>query len=117
MARFEKSKGKEQRGGARRNSRKRENRTFEEYSRDRRGPRRDSNRRGSSRREVEMTRVTCSACGKKCEVPFKPTSSKPIYCDDCFAKKDKVNITQPSERDIDIINEKLNKIMKALNIK
>ena len=33
---------------------------------------------------VEMTKVTCSTCKVRCEVPFKPTSSKPIYCDDCF---------------------------------
>jgi len=30
--------------------------------------------------------VTCDGCGDECEVPFKPTSSKPVYCDDCFKK-------------------------------
>jgi len=61
-----------------------------------------------------MTKVTCSSCGEKCEVPFKPTSSKPVYCAACFAKKDKVS--SDSSKDFDLINEKLNKIMKALKI-
>lgn len=74
----------------------------------------------SNRRDFEKTQVTCSTCGKECEVPFKPTSSKPVYCSDCFGKKDKGgsgrNPNGPSSRDLDLINEKLNKIMKALNI-
>lgn len=32
----------------------------------------------------EMHKTTCDDCGKRCEVPFKPTSSKPVYCSDCF---------------------------------
>ena len=31
-----------------------------------------------------MHRAVCSACGKDCEVPFRPTGDKPIYCNDCF---------------------------------
>ena len=77
------------------------------FSRDR--PRRDS-RRGD-RRDVVKTKVTCSECGCQCEVPFKPTSSKPVYCDDCFAKKDK-----KGSNDLNLINEKLDKIMVALKI-
>lgn len=64
-------------------------------------------------RKTEFTKVTCDACGEKCEVPFKPNSNKPIYCDKCFSKNNKSGI---SENDLDIINEKLNKIMKALDI-
>ena len=36
--------------------------------------------------EREFTTVVCSDCGKECQVPFKPRSDKPVYCDDCFAK-------------------------------
>ncbi|MCX6649853.1 MAG: hypothetical protein NTV61_10790 [Candidatus Bathyarchaeota archaeon] len=25
-------------------------------------------------------------CGKVCEVPFKPTAGRPVYCKDCFPK-------------------------------
>ncbi len=84
-------------------------------SRDRRGP----------RRELQMTKVTCSACKEECEVPFKPTSTKPVYCRDCFEKKGKGSSGRHSDKhpgrssdgDLDLINEKLNKIMKALKIK
>lgn len=31
-----------------------------------------------------MHKATCSRCGKECEVPFRPTGSKPVYCNDCF---------------------------------
>lgn len=39
---------------------------------------------GSSERE--MFKAVCASCGKECEVPFKPTGSKPVYCRDCFQK-------------------------------
>jgi len=35
----------------------------------------------------EMHKTTCSECGKECEVPFKPTEGKPVYCRECFDKK------------------------------
>jgi len=34
----------------------------------------------------EMHKATCADCGKECEVPFKPTEGKPVYCRDCFQK-------------------------------
>ncbi|HVZ12699.1 MAG TPA: CxxC-x17-CxxC domain-containing protein [Patescibacteria group bacterium] len=35
----------------------------------------------------EMFKTVCSNCGRECEVPFQPTSGKPVYCDDCFREK------------------------------
>ncbi len=35
----------------------------------------------------EMHKATCSDCGQECEVPFKPTEGKPVYCKDCYSKK------------------------------
>lgn len=32
----------------------------------------------------DMHKATCASCGKICEVPFRPTGSKPVYCKDCF---------------------------------
>ena len=32
----------------------------------------------------EMFEATCSSCGKEAQVPFRPTSGKPVYCSDCF---------------------------------
>lgn len=34
----------------------------------------------------EMFKTFCSNCGKECEVPFRPTMGKPVYCSDCFEK-------------------------------
>lgn len=32
----------------------------------------------------QMFRATCANCGNECEVPFRPTGSKPIFCNNCF---------------------------------
>lgn len=40
------------------------------------GPRRDQPR--------QFFKATCADCGKECEVPFKPTEGRPVYCRDCF---------------------------------
>ncbi len=39
--------------------------------------------RGQNNRPMFQT--TCAECGKGCEVPFKPTGERPIYCKECFA--------------------------------
>ena len=46
------------------------------------GPRRDSY---SAPRE--MHKATCAECNSSCEVPFKPTEGKPVYCRECFRKR------------------------------
>ena len=38
------------------------------------------------RPQREMFDATCSECGKTARVPFRPTSGKPVYCTDCFAR-------------------------------
>lgn len=38
-------------------------------------------------RDVQLFKATCSECGKPCEVPFKPSGDKPVYCKDCFNNK------------------------------
>lgn len=43
--------------------------------------------RGGDRREVSMHKAVCDECHKSCEVPFRPSSDKPIYCNDCFSGK------------------------------
>ena len=35
----------------------------------------------------EMHKATCSECKNECEVPFKPSNDRPIYCKECFAKR------------------------------
>jgi CxxC-x17-CxxC domain-containing protein len=39
----------------------------------------------------EMHKAVCSKCKKECEVPFKPTEGKPVYCRECFATMPKPN--------------------------
>jgi CxxC-x17-CxxC domain-containing protein len=33
-----------------------------------------------------MFKAVCDNCGKECQVPFRPTNGKPVYCSDCFEK-------------------------------
>ena len=42
---------------------------------------------GFGGRPREMHKTTCSDCGKECEVPFKPSGDRPVYCRDCFSKR------------------------------
>ena len=35
----------------------------------------------------EMHKATCAECGNECEVPFKPTEGKPVYCKECYMKR------------------------------
>lgn len=51
---------------------------------DRRFNSRDS--RGFDRDEKRSFPATCASCGDRCEVPFKPNGSKPVYCRGCFDK-------------------------------
>lgn len=39
---------------------------------------------GQDRGPRQMYSAVCDACGKTTEVPFQPTSGKPVYCSDCF---------------------------------
>jgi CxxC-x17-CxxC domain-containing protein len=57
---------------------------FQRFDRpDRHGPRdRDNNFR-----ERSFTRAICAECKKECEVPFKPSGDRPVYCKECFAKR------------------------------
>ncbi|MFC1649561.1 CxxC-x17-CxxC domain-containing protein [Patescibacteria group bacterium] len=43
-------------------------------------------RRGSGPRQ--MHKAVCAECGNNCEVPFRPTGDKPVYCSNCFEKHD-----------------------------
>jgi CxxC-x17-CxxC domain-containing protein len=42
---------------------------------------------GRDRGPVTMHQAICDQCGKPCEVPFRPTSGKPVYCNACFGGK------------------------------
>lgn len=42
---------------------------------------------GSDRSRSQMHDATCDNCGKHCQVPFRPSGDKPVYCDDCFSQQ------------------------------
>lgn len=88
----------------------------------------------------EMFKTVCSSCGKECEVPFKPTSGKPVYCSDCFetmggrsadsARPERNDRPRPSfdrhqtsaprvdnSKQIEDLNKKLDKIIELLTPK
>jgi len=76
----------------------------------------------------QMHSATCSKCGRDCQVPFRPTEDKPVYCSDCFGKQDTArpnrsfrNNDRPSHRSepsiqpqLGEINQKLDAILKLL---
>jgi CxxC-x17-CxxC domain-containing protein len=42
---------------------------------------------GKNRSSVAMYQAVCDQCGKSCEVPFRPTEGKPVYCNTCFRER------------------------------
>ena len=83
---------------------------------DRKEPRRFD--RKESRRfdsgDKKMYEVVCDKCGKDCEVPFKPSSDKPVYCNQCFGKDSDRGGSGQSNKQLEMINNKLDKILKML---
>ena len=77
---------------------------------------------GRPKRSFEMHDVTCDKCGKQCQVPFKPTLGKPVFCSDCFRKnegsrnQDGFSQSGMSAEQFSQINAKLDKIIQALEI-
>lgn len=68
----------------------------------------------------EMHEAVCDRCGRRCEVPFRPSGSKPVYCSDCFRKNEysePAEKTGQSSRELEQINMKLDKILDAMNIR
>ena len=35
----------------------------------------------------QMFSAVCSECNRTCEVPFRPTGDRPVFCNDCFSNK------------------------------
>jgi CxxC-x17-CxxC domain-containing protein len=42
---------------------------------------------GGERAQREMFSATCSSCGQEAQVPFQPSSDKPVYCSSCFQQR------------------------------
>lgn len=53
---------------------------------------------GRDRGPVTMHQAVCDQCGKPCEVPFRPTSGKPVYCNVCFGGKKETGDNRGGDR-------------------
>ena len=42
-----------------------------------------------------MFQGTCSKCGKECQLPFRPTGERPVFCSNCFALQGNVPFQKP----------------------
>ena len=71
---------------------------------------------GFERKPLEKYNVICDKCKKACDVPFKPTQGKPVLCRECFASS-KPGSSGMSIDQANQINEKLDKIIKILDIR
>ncbi|MEK7460414.1 MAG: CxxC-x17-CxxC domain-containing protein [Patescibacteria group bacterium] len=40
--------------------------------------------KGGSSAPFTLFKAICAKCNKPCEVPFRPTGGKPVYCKECF---------------------------------
>jgi CxxC-x17-CxxC domain-containing protein len=38
-------------------------------------------------RERVMHKAICADCKKECEVPFRPSGGRPVYCQECFSRR------------------------------
>lgn len=86
---------------------------------------------GFGRGPREMFKATCANCGKECEVPFRPSGDKPVYCSDCFEKMGNRGERRSYDRpqsapsapaqnfkaDFDALNAKLDRIIAFLEPK
>lgn len=75
---------------------------------------------------VEMHQAICDNCGKSCEVPFRPTQGKPVYCSACFenrssdsrpdSRRQPQSFEQPNDNaQFETLNSKLDKIISLLS--
>jgi CxxC-x17-CxxC domain-containing protein len=83
----------------------------------------------------QMHDATCSQCGKPCQVPFRPTGDREVFCNDCFRNKKHDKFSKPSfgskpsfaprheqsaggteqfKKQFEMLNEKLEKILAAI---
>ena len=38
------------------------------------------------KKSLQKYDAICNNCGKECQLPFKPTGERPVYCRECFAE-------------------------------
>lgn len=96
------------------------------------GDKRQSGPRSFDRPRPALYPATCANCGKACEVPFRPTGDKPVFCRDCFREQNgdsrnsgERNYSKPSfesqptqnneyKAQLDALTTKVDKILEIL---
>ncbi|MBU1499341.1 hypothetical protein KKE48_00525 [Patescibacteria group bacterium] len=85
-------------------------------------------KRPGGRRDFDGARPTmhqavCDKCGASCEVPFRPSGDKPIFCNNCFDRKGgrddrpgRTDNSQQLKEQLDNIEAKLDKILAGLTV-
>lgn len=75
----------------------------------------------------EMHKAICAECGSPCEVPFRPSSGKPVFCNNCFSKTERrrggisaqsdrvTGVNSMSREQFEMLNAKLDKILLVLS--
>ncbi|MGV8171956.1 MAG: CxxC-x17-CxxC domain-containing protein [Candidatus Woesearchaeota archaeon] len=116
------------------------------FGKDNDRPRTFGSKESRSGNGFTLHEAICDKCGKKCDLPFEPTGSKPIYCRSCFREtkgssseefrprnkyddrsnerfepkkfndRQESNMPSTSSEELEQINRKLDKIMRALKI-
>lgn len=97
-------------------------------------------RGGRDRGPSELFDAICSQCKKPCQVPFRPTTGKPIFCNNCFSGKKESNDRFPRrsyegfrtfskpevgrdrslgnndevKKQLELLNEKMDKLIRAV---
>lgn len=75
--------------------------------------------RPTSSEERQMFDATCDECRNACQVPFRPSGDKPVYCSNCFGEKkgagDRNGSSQPQVKEqFEVLNNKLDRILAFL---
>ena len=75
--------------------------------------------RGRDRSDRPMFDAICDTCGKRFQLPFRPTGEKPVFCNDCFEKeggsRSVILPTNQYKEQFEALNAKLDKILKILS--
>jgi CxxC-x17-CxxC domain-containing protein len=77
--------------------------------------------------EKKMFSAVCSKCGHNCELPFKPSGDRPVFCSTCFSEENSGHDSSRRENSsredrgldqkLEAISAKLDMILKMLNSK
>ena len=70
-----------------------------------------------------MHKAVCDKCGQACQVPFRPTQGKPVFCDNCFGKGGNETFSKGAHdskdsgevmQQIKMLNTKMDQLIKIL---